>query len=180
MEYIARLREADNFSRGAGQKLLAQFYGDHPELGPEGELDLNEFARRFYAKRQENERRMLPHALAFEAALARQQAAIDRWRWVSPPLVFHDLMVDLAGTGTRRHQAFVAQARDFLGRWQAVLLPVVMRKDLLRPADYDRLPRFRFVEESVATRVWRSAVPTAVLWALAGTALGIALWRAKQ
>jgi ABC-2 type transport system permease protein len=180
MEYIARLREADNFSRGAGQKLLAKFYGDHPELVPQGELDLNEFARRFYAMRQENERRLLPHALGFETALARQQAAIDRWRWISPPLVFHDLIVDLAGTGTRRHQAFVAQARDFLGRWQAVLLPIVMRKDLLVHEDYDRLPRFRFVEERVAINVWRAVAPVAGLWALAITTAGFALRQARR
>jgi ABC-2 type transport system permease protein len=94
--------------------------------------------------------------------------------------VFHDLLVDLAGTGPRRHQDFIAQARDFLGQWQGVLLPMVMRKDLLQPSDYDRLPRFRFVEEPVATKVWRSSVPTAVLWAFAGTSLGVALWRARQ
>lgn len=180
MEYIAKLREADNFARGAGQQLLAAFYGDHPELVPEGELDLNEFARRFYAMRQENERRMLPHALAFEAALVRQQAAIDRWRWLSPPLLLHDLMVDVAGTGPRRHQAFVTQAREFLGEWQAVLLPVVMRKGLLAPEDYNRLPRFRFGEESVAAKAWRSSVSIFGLWAFASTTLGFAVWRAGR
>jgi ABC-2 type transport system permease protein len=180
MDYIARLREADNFSRGAGQELLAKFYGDHPELVPEGELDLNEFARRFYAMRQENERRMLPHALTFEAALARRQVTIDRWRWISPPLVLHELMVDLAGTGPRRHQAFVAQARDFLGQWRAVLLPVVMRKGLLATADYDRLPRFRFAEEPIAATMGRAARPAAAMWGLTVVIMGLGLWHARH
>jgi ABC-2 type transport system permease protein len=156
LEFVSKVREADNYTRSEGQKLLAKYYGDHPELVPAGELDLNDFTRRFYAVRQENQRRLLPEMLRFEEQLERQQGLINRYRLLSPAVVMQESLNTIAGTSAERQKEFVAQVRGFMDEWQGFFVPLVFRKVMLKTADYDRVPRFKFQEEStsaVAARV---------------------------
>jgi ABC-2 type transport system permease protein len=163
LEFVSMMREADNYTRSAGQQLLAKYYGDHPELVPAGELDLNDFTRRFYAMRQENQRRVLPELERFEEQLARQQGLINRYRYLSPAVVMQESLNDIAGAGAARQRAFVEQARDFIDEWQRFFVPLVFRRATLRAADYDAIPRFRFQEESTIAVARRMAVGMAGL-----------------
>lgn len=147
LEFISKMREADNDTQREGQKLLAKYYGDHPELAPAGQLDLNDFTRRYYAVRQENQRRVLPETLRFEEQLARQQSLINRYRILSPAVVMQESLNDIAGTSAARQKSYVEQIRNFIDDWQSVLVPMVMKKATLKASDYDHLPRFRFQEE---------------------------------
>lgn len=147
LEFISKMREADNETQREGQKILAKYYGDHPELAPAGQLDLNDFTRRFYAVRQENQRRVLPEALRFEEQLARQQGLINRYRILSPAVVMQESLNDIAGTSTARQKSYVEQSRNFIDEWQNFFVPMVMKKAMLKANDYDSLPRFRFQEE---------------------------------
>lgn len=84
-------------------------------------------------------------------------------------------MNDLAGTGRTRHERFVAQARTYFDEWRDFITPLMFRRALLKSADYDHLPRFRFMEEPAGAILRRVAggfigliIPTvlAVLFAL--------------
>ncbi len=151
LEYVSKIREADNYTRSYGQKLLAEFYGDHPELTPEGKLDLNDFTVRFYTVRQENQRRVLPAAEQFDEQLGKQQRLINAYRYLSPAVVMQDTLNDIAGTSRARQQHFVSQLHTFVDRWQEHFVPLVFRKTQLRASDYDAMPRFQFQEEATAT-----------------------------
>ncbi len=65
---------------------------------------------------------------------------------------------DIAGTSTERQREFVRQIRAFIDDWHGVLIPRLMRKENLQVADYDRLPRFQFQEETTATIAARSGI----------------------
>jgi ABC-2 type transport system permease protein len=151
LEFIAKVREADNYTRSASQQLLAKYYGDHPELVPAGELDLTDFTRRFYAIRQEHQRRLLPEMMRFEEQLARQQSLIRHYSILSPAVVMQDALNSIAGTGSERQKEFVAQVRSFIDQWQSFFVPLVFRKAMLKTTDYDHIPRFKFQEEPTAT-----------------------------
>ncbi len=157
LEFVSKLREADNYTRSEGQKLLAKYYSDHPELVPEGQLDLNDFTRRFYAVRQENQRCIFPETLRFEEQLAAQQSLINRYRILSPAVVMQESLNDIAGTSTARQKSYVEQIRNFIDQWQNFFVPLVMRKATLKAADYDQIPRFQFQEETngmIAKRIF--------------------------
>lgn len=180
LEFISKLREADNYTRSQGQNLLAKYYGDHPELVPAGQLDLNEFTRRFYAVRQENERRVLPEVSRFEQQLAQQQKLINRYRILTPAVVMQDALNDIAGTGAARQQSFVAQVRAFMDQWQQFFVPKVMKKAPLTAADYDLIPRFRFEEETQASVAGRVSVCLLTLFLPSLLIIALAAWRLKH
>jgi ABC-2 type transport system permease protein len=180
LEFIAKLREADNYARSEGQRLLAKYYGDHPELVPAGKLDLVDFTTRFYAMRQENQRRMLPEAERFEAQLDRQQLLVNSYRYLSPAIVMQESLNDLAGASGARQQAFVAQLRAFLDRWQRHFVPLVFKRARLEAADYDEIPRFHFQEEPIGEIVRRVIPGFAGVLVPAFAFIGVALRRARR
>jgi ABC-2 type transport system permease protein len=170
IEFVSKQREADNYTRGAGEKLLAEYYGDHPELVPKGKLDFADFTRRFYAVRQEMQRRMLPEVERFEQQTAAQNRLVNRFRVLSPAIVTQEAFNDIAGTSEERQQSFVAQIRTFISSWQEFFVPRVMRKEAFKSTDYEQIPRFQFQEEttnSIAARVGAGLVlllaPTVLL-----------------
>ena len=156
LEFVSKIREADNQTRSAGEKLLQTYYGDHPELAPPGKMSQSEATQRFYAIRQERQKRLLPEVERFETQLAAQQNLINRYRILSPAVVMQESLNDIAGTSTERQKAYVGQIREFIDKWHSVLIPKLMRRETLKSADYDVFPRFSFNEESsrtIASRV---------------------------
>lgn len=148
LELISRLRENDNETNREGKNLLARYLTDHPELAPGGEApNLDDFTTRYYAQKQETERRALAEVSAYDQQLARQQRVINRYRFLSPAIVMQETLNDIAGTSRTRHERFAAQVRNFMDEWRARYVPMVFRKVNLRPAEYDAVPRFQFSEE---------------------------------
>lgn len=148
LEFVSKIREADNQTRSAGEKLLQTYYGDHPELAPPGGMSQSEGTQRFYAIRQERQKRLLPEVERFETQLAAQQNLINRYRILSPAVVMQESLNDIAGTSTERQKSYVRQIREFVSEWHSVLIPKLMRRETLKAGDYDNFPRFEFREES--------------------------------
>lgn len=180
LEFVSKQREADNYTRSAGEKLLGKYYGDHPELVPAGQLDLNDFTRRFYAVRQEMQRRMLPEVEQFERQLQAQQTLLNRYRILSPPVILQDALNDIAGTSTARQKTFVAQIHGFIEDWQAFFVPRVMRKENLKAADYETIPRFGFREESNAAIFNRVGAGLLLLLIPILLVVGLIVWRLRR
>lgn len=147
LAYVNRMREADNETTREGKQILARYYGDHPELASgEESPNLNDFYTKYYATQQELRRRMMPEVRRHEDQLARQQAIINRYRFLSPAIVVQEALNDIAGTSRARHERFVAQLRNFLEECQTQLVPILFRKTGLRSSDYDVVPQFQFHE----------------------------------
>lgn len=157
LELISRMREADNETNREGKNLLARYVTDHPELAPGGAgVNLDDFTTRFYAQKQETERRALAEVSAYDQQLAAQQRVINRYRFLSPAIVMQETLNDIAGTSRQRHELFAQQVRSFMDGWRERYVPLVFRKVSLRPEDYEGVPRFQFREEAtgdVARRV---------------------------
>lgn len=156
LEFVSKIREADNQTRSAGEKLLQTYYGDHPELAPPGKMSQSEATQRFYAIRQERQKRLLPEVEQFDAQLAAQQNLINHYRILSLAVVMQESLNDIAGASAQRQKAYVGQIPEFISEWHSVLIPKLMRRETLKSADYDNFPRFRFAEESsrtIASRV---------------------------
>jgi len=180
VEFVSKQREADNYTQSTGEKLLAEYYGDHPELAPDGKSNLPEFASRYFAVRLELQRRILPEVERFDARLSAQQSLIGRFRVMSPAVVMQESLNDIAGNSTERQKEFVNQLREFVDGWQEFFVPRVMRKELFRAADYDQIPRFRFREErieEIAARVFGGVL---LLVFPTGLIAGSAFWRLKR
>ena len=154
MAFVAASRQAENATQKEGEKLLAKYYFDHPELS--GEPDPTDFSARYYAVRLDLERRLLPLARDFDQALLSERRALARFRLLSPTVVAHDALLDLAGTGYVRHGRYVAQVEGWVDRWRSRFAPGLFRREPLRGGDLATLPRFAFVEEDHDALVRRS------------------------
>lgn len=148
MELVSKIREADNQTRSEGEKLLKSYYGDHPELAPPDGLTQSQALQRFFVIRQARQKRLMPEIEQFETQLAAQQTLVSRYRISSPAVVMQESLNDIAGTSTERQKSYINQIRDFIGELQSFLVPKLMKRELLRSADYDAIPRFQFQEES--------------------------------
>ncbi|HEY7287147.1 MAG TPA: DUF3526 domain-containing protein, partial [Vicinamibacterales bacterium] len=164
VEMIQAVRVASDEAAGAGSRLLARYYEDHPELATGGAGQaMNDFNIVRVAVDEDVSRRARPVIERYERQLAHQQTLIDRVRVLSPPVLTQDALEDVSGTGTARHRHFLAQVDRFHASWRGFILPLIFQK--ARVTALDDVPSFTFREERPASVAGR------VLIALAGLAV---------
>jgi ABC-2 type transport system permease protein len=161
VEMIGATREAARQASEEGSALLARYYEDHPELLPEGEVNLADFAALGWAVQRSVDQQIVPVRAHFEGQLARQQALIERFRYLSPAILAQGAFNDLAGTGDARNRHFVSQVDGFHAEWLAFFGPRILRQQMLGSDDLAALPTWSFREE-----------PTGLVAARAGVAAG--------
>lgn len=176
-ELVAAGRKASGEAEKRGGELLNTFYRDHPELAPPGQQA--DYAAQLITVQSEVGRAVEPVREKFDAQLARQQAAVGRWRFLSPAIAAHEALTDLAGTGYWRHRGFREQVNAFKQTVADFYSPKIHRRESLTLADLDRLPRFQFREEPAALWLVRVGVGLAGMLALA-SALAVWAWRSLR
>jgi ABC-2 type transport system permease protein len=77
-----------------------------------------------------------------DAQLARQRELSERLGFLSPALLAYRAVVDVAGSGERRYQDFLARIHGFHLDWRAFFLSRAKAGAEMTAADYDALPRF--------------------------------------
>jgi ABC-2 type transport system permease protein len=175
LEHIGKVRAIEDETVRLSNRLLAQYYDDHPELAPEGERDMNNFVLRGYVMRQERQRRIMPEVDRYNEQLARQQTVVNSSRFLSPAIALQETLNAVSGTDRRRHNFFVAQVHKFFEHWVAYFLPRVIKKATLSARDYDQIPRFIFQEEPASLVAKRAAVGLAALFIPTALSLFFAL-----
>ncbi len=165
-ELVAAGRKASGEAEKRGGELLNSFYRDHPELAPPGQQA--DFAAQHLTVQTEVGRAVDPVRQKFDEQLARQQAAVGRWRFVSPAIAAHEALTDLAGTGYWRHRAFREQVNGFKKVVADFYTPKIHLREPLTLADYERLPSFVFREEPPAAWLNRTGTGLVGMLAFAG------------
>lgn len=150
LEYITRVREVDNESQKAGEKLLAKYYMDHPELVPAGEKPaMDDFSTKYYAVKKESERMLYPVLSQYEEQLQKQQNLVNRYQILSPAIVMQEVLNDIAGTSLIRYRKFQGSVLQHVRVWQNFIVPKLFLRQKLTPQNYDAHPRFHFQEETL-------------------------------
>ena len=176
VELVHEIREATNEAESRAAQILSNYYTDHPDLLPEGEQpNPRDFVTRSYAIREEVERAMAPVLARYDEQLLKQQAQVDRLRYLSPAIVTQEALNDISGTGLGRYRHFLSLVDRYHQEWRDFFVPMVFGKKLLTVADYSRLPSFRFEEESSSKLLTRisSAMAGLTLPMLIVFALGL-------
>jgi hypothetical protein len=96
------LREAAASEAAERSKLLSAFYEDHPELAQGKLTRRDEFTLTKERLNQRAEALLRPLAEQFAAQLERQQAFVNRFRFLSPALLMQEMLSDVAGAGQAR------------------------------------------------------------------------------
>jgi ABC-2 type transport system permease protein len=179
VELIGAMRTAAADAQASGAHLLERYYGDHPELAPDSNrASLGEFMARTYAVQDAVDRQVAPLTLQFDQQVARQQALVERYRFLSPAVTVAVALGDVTGTGPERYRYWREQVDRFHAVWQEFFLPRIFTRRLLTREDYAVLPAFEYQEEPDARmerRVLASSLgvilPALIILALAGIRL---------
>lgn len=165
-ELVAAARRASGDAEQRGGDLLNSFYRDHPELAPPGQQA--DLAAQHLTVQEEVSRAIEPVRERFDQQLARQQAAVSRWRFLSPAITMQEALTDLAGTGYWRYRNFREQVEEFKQTVADFYAPKIHRRQALTASDADALPRFSFREERASAWLGRATAGCAGMLALAG------------
>jgi ABC-2 type transport system permease protein len=173
VELVQARREASREATARAAQALAAFMQDHPELAPPGRpVDANNAQLRNLAVQDDIARTVRPLEARHAEQLGRQQAAVDRWRFVSPALAVHGALAALAGTDAVRFRAFEREADGYVTALRDHFAAKVLAGAKLGAADVDAIPDFGWSADGGGTtrRVVLDAVVLLVLAALLGGA----------
>jgi ABC-2 type transport system permease protein len=151
MELVQSGRRAANEAEREGKSLLVRYYREHPEFrAGEHSQAFTAAARIFYAAHAEVTRTMQPLLARLNTQVDRQQALVNRYRFLSPTIIAQEALNDLAGTGVARFTRFRSQAMALQSAWQDLFISNIFAGKRMTSADYDRIPRFDWREEAIA------------------------------
>ena len=182
VDMIAALRVASDEASAKGNKLLAKYYGDHPELVAvsDNQKALNDVAITRLAIDDEIEQRVRPVVDRYDIQLSQQQSLVDRFRIFSPAIIAQDALNDIAGTGVARYRHFISLAEDYHKRWRSLFALMIVKKQKFTPAMYDDLPQFVYQEERIDAVLSRTTAAAAVLFFFGGILVMIAIGRFRK
>lgn len=159
MDLIVAARQAQTEGERARQESLDRFYADHLEAVPTGDERAMDFLTLAQANAANIEKALLPLYEQFSLQISRQQALVQRFQYLSPAIMMQLALNEISGTSAERYQDFIRQARQFKAEWNGFFAERFLKRDPLRPADYDSFPRFRYQPEPMLA-VWLRLAPS--------------------
>lgn len=175
LELIAASRDAQVRARRPVE-LLEAYYAKYPDHRPIGK-DLNVYDFPFYynAIQREIDREIAPIVEDIEKEKGRQQQFVKGASFLSPSMAVQEIFNDLAGTGHSRNSEFYRQLMDFYQSHLDFFEERSYSDISLTASDYDRMPRFRFIEEpfgELTARIGRQFL----LFLILPAGLGLYMW----
>lgn len=145
-----RLATIDGLRRYADLMSADYEYTDRPELllPKDGKIDVPGRLRGFVLVDKHLDDELETLLNQFEIQLASQQTLIGRYGMASPAIVAYEGMTALAGNGSRRYLHFRRQVDAFHQSWKEFFEPRILSGTAITEADFDRMPRFVWLEEA--------------------------------
>ena len=97
----------------------------------------------------------------FQIQLDRQEGLVERFQFLSPAIMMQLVLNEASGTSSARYEHFLRQAYQFREEWNRYFAVRFLKRDPLRPKDYDSFPQFHYQAESIGTVLLR-LVPSAL------------------
>lgn len=154
LEYLQNVRQIELEAESVRGKLIDKFYLDNPQM-PLPDKAKGAFYGDFFIAKEEREKRIMPEAERYDQQIAKQQQTVNRLHFLSPAIAMQETLNEIAGTGRNRHNNFVVQVREYFRQWNEIFRPIVFNQTKLTSADYAKIPRFVFQEESTLSIVSR-------------------------
>lgn len=167
-EVTAAVRNINLDTRRDGEKLLSEFYQDHPELIPkDGGVDAKNLRLAYVFIQAEHKRKIAEIEAEFDEQMHCRQGLVSMFRFLSPAIITNEALNDIAGTGLARYTNYRRQAKAFDVEWSEHFQTKIFRKEKLVPEDFDSVPRFSFQDEPMREKALRVLGGTAVLFVAA-------------
>lgn len=132
------------------QELLSTDYrytGDLGVLIPEnGKLEVPARLRAHYLMARDVDQQIEELLANFDSQVAKQQTLANWLGILSPAILSHQGIADLAGTGVQRNLYFKNQINSYHNEWRSFFEPKVLNNLAMQVSDFEKLPRFVWQE----------------------------------
>ncbi|MCP5327289.1 MAG: ABC transporter permease subunit [Sinobacteraceae bacterium] len=159
MDLIVAARDAQTEAENSMGQALDRFYSEHTDHIPVGDQRAMDFLTLAQANAASIEKALLPLYQRFRDQILLQEGLVQRFQYLSPAIMMQSALNEVSGTSTGRYQDFVEQATRFRYEWNGWFAERFLRREPLRPADYDLFPKFQYRPEPTAT-VWARLWPS--------------------
>ena len=149
---IAEARAAEVAARDAAPDLLNKYMHDHPELLSAGSGEVEAWVKTSAMTGRQVEAAIGPTLASFEDARVRQRHVAQAFELLSPALLTHRLLADVAGTGEARFAAFRTAAASYHRRLKGKITSAGLVGQKLSRGDLDAIAPLR-VEAQVGGSV---------------------------
>lgn len=163
-------REATRDVQAEANKLLAQYYVDHPELADEPDAPVEASLKRFYdyyqktlTVQREVENQVLPLKEEFYQQRTRQQAFEQTLSYVMPPVLMQQLLNYLAGSSSQDQLHFARYLESFGTQWRNHFQRLAFQKTLISSQNLADMPTFTLPEISHRDRIGNMTLTMAML-----------------
>jgi ABC-2 type transport system permease protein len=157
MDLTVAARQAQTDAETGMQRSLDGFYSEHLGEVPVGDKRALDFLTLAQASAASIEKAVLPLYEEFQAQLNRQEGLVERFQYLSPAIMMQLALNEIAGTSGDRYENFLAQANRFKQQWTDYFAVRFLKREALRPSDYDKFPEFVYQPEPFGTVLLRLA-----------------------
>ncbi len=165
------------------QELLSTDYrytGDPGVLIPEnGKLEIPARLRAHYLMAKDVDHQIEALLASFDTQVAKQQALANLLGMLSPAILAHQGISDLAGTGVQRNLHFKSLINVYHSEWRSFFEPKVLNNLAMQVSDFEKLPRFIWREIPAGQHQQQMLIKLLLLLAPT-TILSAFVWRRLQ
>ncbi len=149
---VGSIRSAQTDANREADASVARFEQEHPEMTamPVAKGDDYAATRKRVLVQQAAAERIAQIMAGYDRQLSQQQRIVDSLSFLSPAIVMQEALNAVAGTDNNRYQYLSRQVDAFHHVWQGFFLPKVLENTPLTLADYQRFPRFAYVEQAIS------------------------------
>lgn len=163
MDLIVAAREAQTAGEKNMGSALDRFYSEHMDQVPTSDQRAMDFLTLAQANAANIEKALLPLYEQFREQSLHQEGLVQRFQYLSPAIMMQLALNEISGTSTARYQDFLDQAFRFRSQWNDFFASRFLKREPLRPEDYDQFPTFSYVPEPLTTVLGRLATSLAGL-----------------
>ncbi|MCX7099931.1 MAG: ABC transporter permease subunit [Methylobacter sp.] len=143
MTFIDASREATIEVGKRKTELLGKYLIDHPDRVPKDQhVNVDDFIQTRMALDEESKRVLAPGQAEFDSLQQQQRDFVERLRFLSPAIVYQQVILQLTGQGQDHQQSFLAAVADFHQRLRAFYFPKFIQ-DGPEFNDYLGIPGFK-------------------------------------
>jgi ABC-2 type transport system permease protein len=182
-EFIETLRAARQmWADNPSATLVKEFFDNNPAI-PRGATAAERAQREknaFYMSRYDRIwREMEPLYETTRAQLNKQDRLFGVLRFLTPAAVTERLIYDVTGAGPDRNRQFVEGIERVRRERQLYYWPLELDEVKMTPADYDRMPRYTFAEQSLSIVFKKAVAPLLAMLIVSAGLILAAIRRSK-
>lgn len=147
IEYVSFVRDATCEIDNDPDKVLDEYFSEHPELGPRKEENMPFWVYKTALKNKIVEEVSCFFVKQYKSQFNQQQEFISKWKYFFPAIILQQALDKFSGNCTNDFIRFQAKADEYNYEWRKYFFKKILKDELLSKDDVLNLPRYNYEYE---------------------------------